>query len=488
TSDDAFGTPLKTILALAASSLVPLAWAKKVHFDLNLTWQKGAPDGNAREIIFMNDLFPGPELRITQGDDVEGRLFGLHLFITQDPFQQDLPIEPGRSWTYRWKATQYGTYWYHAHARLEMADGLYGAIWINPAPETLDPLLQISTDPTDIATMKKAEKNLHLFILSDWDHLTAAEYQQAQRDSGLNLACMDSVLINGRGAVYCPGTNNISSVELPYLKTAIGNQPLTDKGVNQSPEIHSIQRLTFSLHRCLPNIYQTQGDFPPTIEANVPKGLNAGCKPTTGLHEIINVNADHGWVSLKFISAAFMKSLMFSIDEHPMYIYKVDGSYIEPQLAESVAIFSGERYAAMVKLDKPYKDYTIRGSDNIYPSQPFVDYEGRSTSAAVKALDQRNMKPYPPVTVPRHADQLTKNGTWVDLLLQLGDMSHTPPIQATHVMHKHSNKGFILGAGRDFFIWTSTEEANAERPELFQLDNPLKRDTLLQMDPPARLG
>lgn len=40
------------------------------------------------------------------------------------------PIEPGRSWTYRWKATQYGTYFYHAHARSEMADGLYGAIWI----------------------------------------------------------------------------------------------------------------------------------------------------------------------------------------------------------------------------------------------------------------------------------------------------------------------------------------------------------------------
>jgi FtsP/CotA-like multicopper oxidase with cupredoxin domain len=62
---------LKSLLALASSGLVPLAWAKSVHFDLNLTWQKGAPDGNAREMIFMNDQFPGPELRIDQGDDVE---------------------------------------------------------------------------------------------------------------------------------------------------------------------------------------------------------------------------------------------------------------------------------------------------------------------------------------------------------------------------------------------------------------------------------
>ena len=77
--------PLKALLALATSGLVHLAWAKSVHFDLNLTWQKGAPDGNAREMIFMNDQFPGPELRLNQGDDVEVRLLGFCLF-TEDSF------------------------------------------------------------------------------------------------------------------------------------------------------------------------------------------------------------------------------------------------------------------------------------------------------------------------------------------------------------------------------------------------------------------
>lgn len=62
---------LKILLALASAGILPLTYAKQVHFDLNLTWQKGAPDGNAREMIFMNDQFPGPELRIDQGDDVE---------------------------------------------------------------------------------------------------------------------------------------------------------------------------------------------------------------------------------------------------------------------------------------------------------------------------------------------------------------------------------------------------------------------------------
>lgn len=67
--------PLKTLLALATPALLSLAWAKQVQFELNLTWQKGAPDGNLRDMIFMNDQFPGPELRFDQGDDVEV-LFG----------------------------------------------------------------------------------------------------------------------------------------------------------------------------------------------------------------------------------------------------------------------------------------------------------------------------------------------------------------------------------------------------------------------------
>lgn len=40
------------------------------------------------------------------------------------------PIQPGHSWTYRWTATQYGTYWYHAHGMSEIMDGLYGPISI----------------------------------------------------------------------------------------------------------------------------------------------------------------------------------------------------------------------------------------------------------------------------------------------------------------------------------------------------------------------
>lgn len=160
---------LKNLAIVAATGLIPHILAKHVHFDLDLTWQKGAPDGNLREMIFMNNQFPGPELRLEQGDDVEvsfihilqGKISAmvnytnqLEQFVVHNnlPFNTTVhfhgieqkntpwsdgvpglsqkPIQPGHSWTYRWTATQYGTYWYHAHGMAEIMDGLYGPIWI----------------------------------------------------------------------------------------------------------------------------------------------------------------------------------------------------------------------------------------------------------------------------------------------------------------------------------------------------------------------
>ncbi|CAG8900302.1 unnamed protein product [Penicillium egyptiacum] len=336
------------------------------------------------------------------------RLHGL----TVVPGLTQRPIQPGHSWTYRWTASQYGTYWYH------------------PTLGVTCPMA--STGP--FGSIFWAFRN--------------SSYRSDLYGKMLTISsCSDRVLINGRGAVYCAGAEKVSSVELSYLKSSIGNQPLTDK-------------------RCLPNVYETQGNFPPTYEDKIPAGLNSGCTPTTGLHETIEVDPNAGWVSLKFISAASIKALMFSIDEHPMYVYEVDGNYVEPQLAESMNIFSGERSAVMIKLDKDLKEYTIRDT----PSQPYVDYGGRNTSTSVVALEIKGIKNYPAVTIPQTADQLltgttrlsitstknnlepqvtiqTKNGTWVDLLLQLGEMPNSPAIQAPHVMHKHSDKGFILGVG-----------------------------------------
>jgi hypothetical protein len=65
-------------LSVLASSLASLALSNDdgdeiIHFPITLTWEKGAPDGFERDMIFMNGQFPGPTLEMNQGASVEVR-------------------------------------------------------------------------------------------------------------------------------------------------------------------------------------------------------------------------------------------------------------------------------------------------------------------------------------------------------------------------------------------------------------------------------
>lgn len=43
----------------------------------------------------------------------------------------ECPLAPGKSKTYRWRATQYGTSWYHSHFSAQYGNGVWGPIVIN---------------------------------------------------------------------------------------------------------------------------------------------------------------------------------------------------------------------------------------------------------------------------------------------------------------------------------------------------------------------
>jgi hypothetical protein len=57
-------------LFLTLMGAAALSQAAKVHYNLDLTWQKGAPNGVEREMIFVNDRFPGPPLILDEGDEI----------------------------------------------------------------------------------------------------------------------------------------------------------------------------------------------------------------------------------------------------------------------------------------------------------------------------------------------------------------------------------------------------------------------------------
>jgi len=107
------------------------------------------------------------------------------------------PTAPGQTTTYTWKATQYGTSWYHSHYSLQAWDGVSGGILIRgPATANYD---------TDLGVM----------ALSDWNHETAdALYPTAQLAQ--RPPTLDGGLING--------TNTYGSVGQRWAKSVVPGQ------------------------------------------------------------------------------------------------------------------------------------------------------------------------------------------------------------------------------------------------------------------------
>ena len=113
----------------------------------------------------VNGSLPAPTLRWREGDTVSLRVnnslhegTALHWHGILLPADMDgVPglsfhgIAPGADFLYRFAVRQAGTYWYHAHSSLQEAQGVYGAIVIDPR------------EPDGIAADRE-----HVVLLSDW--------------------------------------------------------------------------------------------------------------------------------------------------------------------------------------------------------------------------------------------------------------------------------------------------------------------------------
>jgi FtsP/CotA-like multicopper oxidase with cupredoxin domain len=149
------------------------------------------------------------------------------------PGLSQTPIKPGDSYTYKWTATQYGSYMYHAHHQGQIEDGLYGAIIIKPKRGLKRPFDMITDDPDELDLLRAAEGNVQPLILSDWRHMTSHDSWDIQKDSKVeSSSCMDSVLVNGKGAVYCWKPDEIEYFTKPEVKPLLeeNDMTMTDKG------------------------------------------------------------------------------------------------------------------------------------------------------------------------------------------------------------------------------------------------------------------
>ncbi|AEO61185.1 multicopper oxidase [Thermothelomyces thermophilus ATCC 42464] len=539
---------------LLCACLSQVSWAATVRKSLRLTWGEGAPNGRSREMIFINGQFPGPNLIFDEDDDVEitvhndmPRNATVHwhgIAQTGTPWSDGViglsqrPILPGESFVYRFKASPPGTHWYHSHERMSLEDGLYGAIFVRPKQNLKGLWSQISNDTKDIKAMEKAARNPKLMVLSEWTSFTSEAWWKAVQESGLLIFCVDSILLNGQGEAYCPPHEFLINQTNPGPKmTSFPDQNVTDKGCFpltapgiQGPWVHNSSDIT-----------------------KVPNHLQWGCIPSSGSNYTLEVDPADGWVSLNFIATQSNKQVDFSIDEHTMWLYEVDGAYVEPREFVAAAISSGERFSVMVKLDKTPARYTIRLPDSgatqvlsgfaemVYKgaehstrqSIPYVTYGGMSAlpitdtmSYTPYDLSSDTMTPWPPVAPAPVADEefllvmgragstikytmnakylyppdfkadrpmlfypndtlgtedenlviRTKNGSWVDLILQVASLPGDE-MAFQHVMHKHGSKTWRIGSGVGPWKYSSVAEAIDAEPESFNLVNPGYRDT-----------
>jgi len=107
------------------------------------------PSGRVVHALTFDGAVPGPELRVREGDLVEVTLKNrdvksgvtIHWHGVDVPNAEDGvagvtqdAVPPGGSYTYRFRADQVGTFWYHTHqsSSAEVRRGLYGALVIEP--------------------------------------------------------------------------------------------------------------------------------------------------------------------------------------------------------------------------------------------------------------------------------------------------------------------------------------------------------------------
>lgn len=136
---------------------------------------------------------------------------------------------PNSSFLYRWTANDYGAYWYHAHHRGSLEDGLYGPIYIKPTASVQKPFSLITTNTTQLNAMIAAEDLTCPVMLSEWRSLTSEQIWAAEVASGTDSFCANALLINGKGSVTCLPQAQINALTTPAQRGVLGpNRNLTD--------------------------------------------------------------------------------------------------------------------------------------------------------------------------------------------------------------------------------------------------------------------
>ncbi|GMI82483.1 SKU5 similar 18 [Hibiscus trionum] len=172
----------------------------QVLYDWTVSYSQRAPLGVDKQVIAINDIFPGPVLYASTNDVVN---VNIHNNLTepflmtwngiqmrknswQDGVQEtNCPILPGQNWTYSFQLKdQIGSFFYFPSLLLHKAAGGYGAIHVNNVPDVPIPFPQPYKD--------------YAVLIGDWYNVDYRDLR-ASLENEVFLPPPDGILINGLG-------------------------------------------------------------------------------------------------------------------------------------------------------------------------------------------------------------------------------------------------------------------------------------------------
>ena len=281
-----------------------------------------------RTAIGVNGLIPGPTLIV---HDQQMVVIHVHNNLSTDGIsihwhgmhQRETPwmdgvgqishcqIGPDSTFTYMYKASPSGTFWYHSHTGTQRTDGFFGGLVVMERPASLQKVKE-----------RLAEKGVgdfqdhpdrHVILLQDWEHEPAFD----------------------------------------RLNAGLGFFP--DAGTGEVPD-DSNER--YSSTRSIE--YGEVGPVPFFSGLINGKGRHSSVPYNKTRLSVFNVTQGERY-RFRLVGAQGLYAYKFSIDGHKLTVVGTDGYWTEPvRKVDFIIIHTGERYDFILEADQRVQNYWMR--------------------------------------------------------------------------------------------------------------------------------
>ena len=322
------------------------------EYDLTIAEQTVNITGKPLKRITVNGKFVAPLLEFEEGDDAVIRVHnklknqdssihwhGLILPGIMDGvpgFNQFEGIAPNKTYEYKFKVRQNGTYWYHSHSKGQEQDGLYGALVIYPK------------NKTPLTSSEKTDRD-YVVLLSDFHNSTSDQITK-------NLKKEADYYQNRRETVF----DVMKQVKRDGLKATWQDRSMWNQMRMLKTDMSDVTGYTFLMNGKTPQQNWT-GNF------------KAGEK-----------------VRLRFINASAMSFFDVRIPNLKMTVVSADGQPVKPVPVDEFRIGTAETYDVIVEPKQAHYQIEAESIDRTGFSVGTLHEESRP---AVKQIEMPKPRP-----------------------------------------------------------------------------------------------